>query len=370
MKIIILTILFTLVLSQTDETGCETYFDSTKKQCVKCKENYILVVKPKQETELVPQIQCEKASDNQNCDKESNGLCYKCKEGYYLDGTLCLPCPENCAKCTFNGKCIKCKEGLFLSIDQSICTNCKGENATYCGKCKDGQYFDVSGIGCTDCKKYCDLCTDSTNCFKCKPTYYLDPNGICKKLEHCHIKGENENYCIRCDDDYRLDGGGCKKCVDNCKQCFLNKTNGEECLKCAEKYVLLNNECIQIDKTNCMKANDGYGCAKCKDNYFLNSKLDCEQCDPKCKTCVKQADNCLTTSSDYYFDKNGTVKKVDSNCEISDQSGCKKCRNDLNDIGFFVKDGVCEKCGTNCTLCQNTAENCTSCINENTLYWD
>lgn len=131
----------------------------------------------------------------------------------------------------------------------------------------------------------------------------------------------------------------------------------------------MNNKCEHIDNTNCLKANSGYGCSKCKDGFFLNTTLECQKCDEECKTCVKSADNCLTTNDRYYFAKNGTVQKVDDNCEISDQSGCKKCKNDLEQRGYYVLDGVCTLCAENCTLCQNSAENCTSCIANHTLYW-
>lgn len=147
-----------------------------------------------------------------------NDKCDTCYDGFYSNGYICYPCPENCKRC-FKNICYECKPGYSLYESQCIenINNCLKYSSNYlCEKCDDGYYIENGQ--CLKCKdENCALC-DSKICLECMKGYDLD-----------RIKGSS-NYlkCYKCE-------------VNNCEKCHYDS---KVCDKCFDNLELINNECI------------------------------------------------------------------------------------------------------------------------------
>ncbi|KAL4501996.1 hypothetical protein ABPG73_020133 [Tetrahymena malaccensis] len=82
---------------------------------------------------------------------------------------------------------------------------------------------------------------------------------------------------------------------------------------------------------------------QCDDGQFLNNQdLVCQNCSPRCKTCVNQYDNCLSC---YQIDQ------YPPNC-------------DCNLSNYFVnKNNQCQACSYMCNTCKSSSEFCLTCSN-------
>ena len=137
------------------------------------------------------------------------GLCYECKDGYYLNPNEyvggCLPC-DGCRTC-FDAYpiCATCSvAGVFPDGSGNCITAC---DATL-------------GYGCLDCGQDSD--TGAQNCYKCRVGYRFDPTlplGTCIKTsnEFCHStcapsgKADTDPVdFVNCVGPYEFD---CLKCV-------------------------------------------------------------------------------------------------------------------------------------------------------------
>lgn len=129
---------------------------------------------------------------SQNCFICSNSTtCNQCVSGYSLyyreSDVICAPCPITCRTCA-DGQpagCLSCGIGFYLSGTTCIaCTqNCMSCTTGGCNSCSDG-YFLTSTLTCApNCAIPCATCssTDIKKCTSCIAGYnYNDVSGVCE----------------------------------------------------------------------------------------------------------------------------------------------------------------------------------------------
>ena len=280
-------------------------------------------------------------TNDKNCFKgdENFGICYLCKENYYIDnkvrkcktnqeendlkycqfadGEICNKCiigyaigqDHKCSnsydcKRSINNTCIECIDNYHLTLN-NICTNV--EKCIYgsyyiigCVECEDNYYYDEYNMKCKleyGNFKNCKSSEDPNFCQKCKDNYYINlTDNLCynnneqDKFYKCSdvniTEDENPIYkCIYCIDNYYL-GKIDNKC-STIEGCDLSE-NENKCLQCDDGYYCLdmktnkcipNNEIISEDKKyyfGCIRTNkEGTACEICIDNYILNENNLC-----------------------------------------------------------------------------------------------
>lgn len=142
----------------------------SKDECVKCKENEILINKNCQKCQL-PCTRCIKTPNT----------CLACSSEEFFDPKQnnclkkCVEKKKNCETCNFkNGKCAKCEFGYVLRENECFlnlcnvknCQKCKGVNI--CERCKSG-FIEENG--------FCEVC--KRNCQTCPTGYTLNFRKIC-----------------------------------------------------------------------------------------------------------------------------------------------------------------------------------------------
>lgn len=348
--------------------------------------------------------------------------CASCNTNFYLTTTGCKPCTgsfsgENCTVLYCNS--------LY---SYQYCNKCGGLTSEYCAECFPGYYWGgafnrhcvpcaapYTGINCADlvCESngnkailpYCTECNkDTLTCTICKNDYYLRednkcipcPNGRtginCRSIkcygvsrDYC-AKCSNtalSNYCMECQDDYRLDGAGCVPCPTNyvgyecmtlmcdgtpqdyCTSC--SATNSGMCAACKEGYYLDGGSCL-VCPINCRTCSSQYSCQTCLDGH---SGTICEHATCSgtllmgCIRCSRTGRAiCEACADDYYLSSNVCVKYPDcyvSNCVqcfASNPGICNVCSE-----GHYLKEGKCPPCTaiTGCQTCTNTGQ-CTACM--------
>ena len=391
----------------------------------------------------------------ENCDGECpEGKCEKCKEGFYgeiCNKTCSIFCKENiCDK--ESGLC----ECINHFSKESYCSKCmnKYDLSTNCTKCLINydiskecttciNYYDISN-DCTECINHfnksssCKECdehyTFKSNCTKCEENYdlnqnclkcinYFDINKNCKECllgyygntcdkkcyKGCNIYKSNcerqEGYCEECYFPYYGEKCENKSEIDHCIN--INKTSGE-CLKCEEKYYLINNTCEPCS-SNCNNSlcedhtGKCYSCAslntygeKCEKNCskFCISFEEVTICSRENGTCYYGCNEtgnfsnpqCSECTDGFYPREEGCTIPCSSNCQdICDKSSgdCKicyegyygeKCAEKCNEIcknSCQKEGGKCNECRegtyrdeTSITGCTECPLNCTKCRNE------
>ena len=329
-----------------DENGGCSYTNncelSYRGECLKCKENYMLIGERNNDGVKTIKI-CKSllSEDLKNCQEinESNGICTACKEGYYLNegDKLCIT-TDNCNESIF-GVCTECKIGFYLDDKESKCKNqtgifenCKESfNGEICNVCIDNYYFDEEG----KCIEY-NYCLKENNlkCEKCVPGYYLNKYSTsCVNTKNCHFGDKDIGICSLCQDDYYLDlnDGICKSNQENndfkycrmadqgiCKECmihyelgidnkcsttrFCSESDNGKCLVCIDNYYLgLDNQCSNIE--HCIYS-DLFTCIECEDNYYFDrAKRKCIKAEGIFNNCKSGHPEflCETCKKDYYL---------------------------------------------------------------------
>ena len=321
-----------------DENGGCAYIEncelSYRGECLKCKDNYILVgEKINYGVKTIKICKSLYSEDLKNCQdiNETNGVCEKCKEGYYLNSgdSICTK-TDNCYESIF-GICTRCNYGLYLDKKELKCKNqtgifenCKESfNGEACDVCADNNYFDEEGkcIAYNFCLK-----TNKLKCEKCAPGYYLNEyNTSCTTTKNCYIGDKDIGICSSCKDGHYLDlnDGKCKSNQENnefkycimadegiCTQCinsyelgvdhkcsttrFCSESENGNCLVCTDNYYLgLDNKCSDIE--HCIYS-DFFTCIECEDNYYFDKKQR------KCIKAEGNFQNCKSSYSEFYCD--------------------------------------------------------------------
>ena len=220
-------------------------------------------------------FQCEDCPPNAICD---GGKDYTCQEGYYKEGTDCLPCPiENVLRCDSGG--LFCNEGYFK--ENGTCVPCPTPTLTYCNlnsepanntdikgcpryvyeSCDLGQTCVnnncVCGVNTLSSGEDCSLCQTS-----CRSGLICDTDYICVEDEPTP---EPDNICSpACPADQECISGNCvcislgtlnSSCSNNCP-C----NSGLECQSgtCIEPEV---NECENLPENEGDSCTAECGCA-------------------------------------------------------------------------------------------------------------
>ena len=361
-----------------DENGGCSYTDNCKVsyrgECLECKDNYILLGKNSNIKNNFVLCKSLSSEDLKNCEEINmiNGICTKCKEGFYLNSgdnrcTETQNCLEStfglCTKCILNyylnkkeNKCLK-QEGIFYRCQESI----NGEN---CDLCDENFYLAKDG----KCSKnnFCSKVGNLAQCSECFSGYYSSIyNSICSSADNCYLADTDTGLCLSCLNDYCLDykDGKCKSnkennklkhcrtADDNCFDCFFPYFLGEDskcastrycaesengtCILCSDDYFLgLDSKCSEVE--NCIYSND-FHCIQCIDNYYydINNKecilekegfINCQMTDYLGKNCYKCRDGFYLNQTDYLC-YNNKEKGNFYKCEETDSEGqfCEEC---------------------------------------------
>ena len=347
------------------------------------------------------------------CDKnclicqESDGACTQCKSGYYTDledNKKCSKCPEKCDGECPDGKCIKCLNGFYGDIcdkncpekcinkncdkdsglcecinhysKESFCTQCE-ENynlTTECNTCIN--YYDINN-NCQSCVNHFDV---ESECKQCQPYFTIqslctaclrnyDINFNCSK---CINHFDFNSSCLECESFYDI-RTYCKDCIknydplQNCEKCINFFDFDNDCKTCLVGYYGLNcdKKCYEGCNTsisNCIQENGkcdncirGYFNDFCNETCYEHCLGEPYSCNPKTGEC----DEC----EDLYYGLKCEEKTTVENCIKVNRSGtCIKCEEK-----FFLKDGLCKKCSSNCTdeNCEDETGRCYFCANLN-----
>ena len=379
----------------SDENGGCSYTSeceiSYKGQCLKCKDNFILIGNHKK---ICKSLLSE---EYKNCLEinEINGYCKVCEEGYELQIEQHKCTKLQLYKESLIENTILCIPNYYYNIKENKCLM-KELNLIYCKKSKDGikcdecdegYYFDENGI-CIESP----FCSESFNfqCIKCIPGYYLSTFNICTITDHCYLVDKNTSLCTTCQLYYYLNKNDHKcysnledtpykyskivyndkllrcehgyyftnnlKCTDT-KYCEISK-NGK-CLQCSKNnyHLDLYNLCTNIEK--CIHS-EGESCQECEDGYYFNQiKTECLKAEGKflnCKYTCDLEEKCCECKNDYYLNitdnlcydntKEGNFYK----CSYVDyDQKCVTCEN-FYYVGSY--DNKCSKID-NCKISEN-----------------
>ena len=268
-----------------------------------------------------------------NCDYTLDKSCNLCKKGYVLiDG-----------KCYLKSESISYKEFSDIS-EKEIMSLANNYNITYKG---DGD-FEIYIDNETMLLDYTELI---------RYNYVRKYNKICNVKNCLSCLVNNSQYCMTCIDKYRARNGQCVKCeISFCDLCLVDN----ECYRCQENYILINNLCIRnlAEIPFCLKYSYEDTCSQCEDDYQLVNGLctlnslytqntsyeimSCSQENIRNKICLKR----------FYYKDNSCVNCRDPKCYFCYEGiGCIICEKDYNLI-----DGRCLKKAE----FNETVENCIS----------
>ena len=162
---------------------------------------------------------CSEQCEDNRCDRD--GRCM-CKVGYA--GHPCQSCPENCgdAGCTDQFKCINCAAGFYSDYCNKTCSSsCMYKICAKDGSCSCEPGFD--GFGC--CPQNCEGCNELDECHACKTGHY---GSNCTKTcpSHCiEICSRIDGQCVVCEAGFW--GPQCSKsCSNNCLYEQCNQLDG------------------------------------------------------------------------------------------------------------------------------------------------
>ena len=363
-----------------DENGACSITDncevSYKGECLKCKENYILIGRRGYYSDINDYIKICKplnTDDLQNCKNVNTetGICYGCKDGYYLNSydkkcTKILNCAES-----LNGICLRCSSGYYLNKNKQECIqqsdifiDCKISNdGKKCDECINNYYFDEEGK-CV----YINYCSKGyrEKCSKCIDGYYLAFNeGACTTTKNCYSGRRDIGICTDCRDYYYIDfqDGKCKSNEEENDFKYCKIVDGK-CKKCDyEAYLGLDQKCSPT--RNCAKSEKGT-CVKCIENYYLGLDNICTSVEH----CIYSDYyfNCIQCEEKYYYnrEKNACMLQEGNfkNCRIANDKYCENCNRDfyINQIDHLCYSNQEKNDYYKCAIMNG--DFCIQCINE------
>ena len=356
--------------------NCEV---SYKGNCIKCKEDFILIGKTNQysfdgKINICKSLNSEDLKNCKTIDTEL-GVCTNCKEGYHFSfGDKKCTLIWNCYESIF-GVCQKCASGYYLDKRKKECIEQKGTfkfckvslDSKTCGECDEGFYFDEGGM-CVD-SNFCKEIGDFARCKKCINGYYLttledactpEPNclhgdkalGICKSCNNFYYIDRKDGTCKsnREDNDFKYCeevDGECVSCISDLKltkdgKCSYSKhctdSNLGTCYACEDTYHLgLDNLCTNIE--HCLYSDKLEDCLECEDNYYYDLM------GKKCKIAEGAFENCLRGQEEY---------------------NCNQCRNNyyLNKKDFLCHSNTLPGPFYKCMYSDSEGEKCIQCIKD------
>lgn len=259
----------------------------------------------------------------------SDGKCepIECKQGTYLNGNDCLPCPEGCLQCSSASVCTACATGY-----EPVNSQCKKI------ECEEGAFLRDNF--CISCPRNCKKCKDGNSCLRCETGFYFDADenacvlrickrgtykdnvsGECRKCSTPHCSACDEESCFGCVMGYTLQGQSCvpEKCPEGCKTC----SSPDSCDACDSGYEMVNGECAAVS---------------CPAGKYLKGS-SCRKCPPGCAECT-DAKTCLSCSSSEYYLSGTFCRRCESalsSCvTCADAKTCLSCKD-----GKTLSDGWC-----------------------------
>ena len=223
----------------------------------------------------------------------------------------CLDCSQACATCAkIPGFCTSCKNDQFLS--GSTCTRTPSLVFTL---------SDQLIIGCLECSKGCATCDKApNNCTSCEDDQFLFGTSCKRTLSLVFVLSDQliigylecSPTCATCSGTSdnchscatRLGG----QCVDKCPNGFFKDNDGNctpcfaDCAACSGGAFNQCTDCRPDRPVLDKKENRCYMTCKNKNEYFDQSKLSCQPCDPSCSSCYGSGpNNCLACSDSSKF---------------------------------------------------------------------
>ena len=260
--------------NQQCNSGCKTCHISTG-SCTECKDGFYV-------GQCLP---CSSGCNTATC-RISDGYC-ECKPRHnQIEGTQCLPCPQNCLKsCNQSLYCDSCKDGYYgENCNQTCSDHCENNKCDRDGRCTCENGY--AGYPCKPCPSNCGAtgCTDQFKCKNCKTGHHGDycnktcsPNCVNKRCDidaSCTCKRGfaglgccPENCAEGCNESLT-----CHSCKSNYYGRFCNETCPSNCLK----------TCSQIHG-DCSERINGYWGSRCSDKCLDNCLNN--RCNQKDGTC-------------------------------------------------------------------------------------
>ena len=299
--------------------------------------------------------------------------CSECFDGFFLVGSSCQECSQECASCVdHRSKCKVCADpskaltgGIAIdNCNYNFDSNCQNFVEGMCFRCRPGyslglsgciqcpeaHFFDRATQTCRECITGCKNCSNGFSCDLCFPEFdFLSGQ--------CHF---NPN----CVEAYYFDTiiGLCAKCIPNCYRCH----NATQCQECNLGFFVHNDLCHTC-VPNCYRCEDATSCLECDRGYFW--KLDkCQKAedalvfrktnnsqDPQQEELISLDSGSQSVPVES-ADLTGPPPNVPFGCMSVSKLGCQFC------FPKYVFDvNVCKKCPENCLLC-DLVENCLKCV--------
>ena len=132
-----------------------------------------------------------------NCAKckgiEPETICENCSDSWYLIGSKCEKCPQNCVSCKSDEKCFQCQDNLFYGVTCNLTCDsaCINKTCDIRGNCIHGCEKKKYGRKCDqDCPTKCKTCRSSSICLTCEDGF---DGALCSSSD----KGRTNTYaCI------------------------------------------------------------------------------------------------------------------------------------------------------------------------------
>ena len=290
----------------------------------------------------------------------------ECPSGQFLklsfDHKICDECSDSCLNCVNSSEnCTACKSGFFLKEKQCL------------RDCPNGTWTDKMTLKCRECEQGCASCSENgKDCFYCNESFFLI-NGYCSsKCPLGYWEDSFERKCKECDKTC----SSCRGSGSHCETCHIgNFFHYDSCLKSCPLGFKDN----KYDQT-CTKCHLGYF-EKYEEGVYEN----CEICDQKCKTCIKNQTYCTSCKQDLFAFQGECVTECPEhyfpNKDLSKCMGCHhECKNCFDsgntmctscEFGLFLLEGTClKKCpdryyaDLNRSQCLPCHFSCKKCLSE------
>jgi hypothetical protein len=275
---------------------------------------------------------CDRCSGDYVTCSGTNGTCDLCTPGKGLYNGVCGGCPRNCLGCSNSTVCTASRNGFQLAGNNCrqcalSCSSCNPVNITQCTSCANGLYLLNSK--CVSCPN-CLACSDANTCSACVPGMTPNSNNVC--VLNCQVPcitclDNQPTMCLSCYYGSTLSGNTCvfdsscngtSSCTD-CGQGLNLYLDGTNCLACPTI-----SKCIQCSSSNVDN------CARCDNEYFVDTTSTCTLCPTQCTGCISTT-ICTTCVSGYTLP---------------------------SDLGA----GSCTACSSPCATCQGSSTYCLSCV--------
>lgn len=402
---------FKYIIACESISNCKTSLEYNK--CQECEDNFVLQYDSTAENSWKTKAEFCVSNTLVGClVGETDGICYRCKDGYILNTMGICDLVMQDERCKEKGPiisydnafdylndfpirlgCTKCKEGLLpvrLNFNPKYCilntaikgttigdthsiTNCLkykfNTTGLICSNCLNGYYLTIDGKKCitertSNCLSYQEQGSDYT-CMGCKNKYYLD-GGKCYKgeIQGC-LEYDNKENCVSCEGELiatRINNNQFTICFDVSKSinnCLSNDLIESfkgilKCTKCSNKSFPIY---FDLAIKTCGKFFTIVNCISYElSESFGSSTFFCNECEPEYYT-IKQFPSKCTVRTKFPID----------NCkEYSKYSD--KCENCIE--GFFLQDNLCILNPSGIQGCRiyKTREECLECDSNNYLF--